>query len=136
MQYNMKHMKAFEFFNWGKKNKKTPKEKADDLHAIVVEAWNRLVKEAGGEEGLRVGKEMGYDNFGDFTDYCYEFGNDIQKIIIEDKGNAKYYKSLIVDIHKRMLKITHIRRVSELSVSQFKAARSKLEFILKIMKNV
>ena len=133
----MKHMCTFEFFNWGKKRKKpTPKERADDMVSIINTAWDKLVKEAGGEEGLRIGKEMGYDNFGNFTEFCYEFGIDIQKIITEDKTNAKYYKTLITDIYKKMRKITHIRGVSSLSVAQFKAARSRMELILNAMRHI
>jgi hypothetical protein len=128
----MKHMRTFEFFNWGKK-KKTPKERVDEMHAEINSAWDNLLKEAGGERGLQIGKELGYDNFGDFTDYCYDFITSIKDIIVEDKQNVKYYKSIIVDVNNKMSKVTHIRRVSELSVSKFKSARSKFKHILDLM---
>ena len=133
----MKHMCTFEFFSWGKKKKvPTPKERAEDAVSIINVAWEKLVKEAGGEEGLSVGKQMGYDNFGDFTDFCYDFGKEIQDIIVKDKENVKYYKTLVTDVYKKMRKITHIRGVSSLSVAQFKAARSRIELILKVMRHV
>lgn len=109
---------------------KTPKEKIDSIVSRIDKSWQALLKESEGTEGLKVGKILGYENFGNFAEACLDFTEAVQTAIIHDTEHQTHYQRLIEKVASRMSHIKHIRQVSSLSVSQFKKARISIKELL------
>ena len=115
---------------WKKLTQKPHKEKIGKIMSKIDTTWAALLSEAGGIEGLKVGKVLGYKNFGNFTEACLKFVQAIPTALKEDTANGGYYQKMIEKVAHRVKSVTHVRKVSELTVSQFKFIRKEIDKLL------
>lgn len=124
----MKKLKTYEnFLNLFKG--KTNKEKLEKAYSKAKESYDKMIIEAGGEDNLSKGIELGYDNFGDFTSACFDCVEIFK--VVNDSENFDYYRNIYNEIVNMCDKVNYVRRVSEYSVSQFSFIKRNLA----LMKN-
>lgn len=85
----------------------------------IHKSFNLMTEEAGGEDNLKKGAELSYDNFGDFVDYCYDFIQLIMNDIIP-------YRESVKEVLNMADKITNIIGVSSISVAKFEYVKRNL----------
>ena len=123
-----------QFLNEGIFNKKSKLEKLNALMNKLELVYEKMVIEAGGEENLSNGIELGYDNFGDFVDISYKIVDiikneleDINRNRREDKIQDVFkYKDILTQLQNKTNLVNYVRGVSEISVEQLKFVKRNI----------